>query len=80
MASSTGSFENILKSETEDLQDITEDAVKNLQEMWSQTLKIHKELQEQGNTFLQKSSTVNFLCTNFTLLTCILLLELKKNI
>lgn len=60
LASSTGSFENILKSETEDLQDITEDAVKNLQEMWSQTLKIHKELQEQGNTFLQKSSTVNF--------------------
>ena len=59
LASSTGSLENILKSETEDLQDITEDAVKRLQGMWSQTLQIHKELQEQGNTFLQKTSTVS---------------------
>uniref|UniRef100_A0A0L8G5K6 Ig-like domain-containing protein n=1 Tax=Octopus bimaculoides TaxID=37653 RepID=A0A0L8G5K6_OCTBM len=58
LAASSGIFENILKSETEDLQDITEDAVKNLQEMWSQTIKIHNDLQEKGSGFLQKTSQV----------------------
>jgi hypothetical protein len=51
-------LEHIIKSETENLQDLTEDAVRHTEEMWTKVTETFNQLQDRGQDFLQSSSTV----------------------
>lgn len=51
-------LEHIIKSETENLQDLTEDAVRHTEEMWTKVTETYNQLQDRGQDFLQSSSTV----------------------
>ncbi|ESO86305.1 hypothetical protein LOTGIDRAFT_167354 [Lottia gigantea] len=52
-------LEHIMRSETEDLQDLTETAVSQMQELFSKTANIHSQFEEKGKTFLNNSSTLS---------------------
>ena len=51
-------LEHIIKSETENLQDLTEDAVRHTEELWSKVTETYNQMQDRGQEFLQTSSTV----------------------
>ena len=51
-------LEHIVRSETEDLQDLTDDAVLHTQEMYNKAHQTFSEFDEKGKTFLQNSATV----------------------
>ena len=49
-----------MRSETEDLQDLTDTALQQVQSMYSQTEQLFAEFSTKGKLFLQNSSTVRF--------------------
>lgn len=51
-------LEHIIKSETENLQDLTEDAVRHTEELWTKVTDTYNQLRDRGQDFLQSSSTV----------------------
>ena len=53
------SLEHILKSETENLQDLTDTAVLQTEELWSQVESTFRDLEDKGREFLKNSSTVS---------------------
>ena len=52
------SLEHILRSETENLQDLTDSAVQQTEELWSEVESTFKDLEDKGREFLKHSSTV----------------------
>lgn len=52
------SLEHILKSETENLQDLTDAAVQQTEELWSQVESSFHDLDDKGREFLKNSSTI----------------------
>lgn len=59
------SLEHILKSETENLQDLTDAAVQQTEELWSQVESSFHDLDDKGREFLRNSSTVSGLHSLF---------------
>ncbi|CAL1540818.1 unnamed protein product, partial [Lymnaea stagnalis] len=58
LSSNLDALEHIVRSETEDLQEITDTAVQNLREMFSNTRHIFDDLNLKGNEFLQNASMI----------------------
>lgn len=52
-------LDHILKSETENLQELTDTAVKHTESMWEKTSRSHTELEEKGKAFLNNTSMVS---------------------
>ena len=59
------SLEHILKSETENLQDLTDSAVQQTEELWSQVESSFRDLDDKSREFLKNSSTVSSSCRMF---------------
>ena len=58
-------LQHIVRSETEDLQDLTDTALQQVQAMYSQAEQLFAEFSAKGKLFLQNSSTVGFCdCTS----------------
>lgn len=60
-------LEHIIKSETENLQDLTEDAVRHTEELWTKVTDTYNQLCDRGQDFLQSSSTVRSLPKAFAM-------------
>ncbi|BFZ21917.1 hypothetical protein BsWGS_24956 [Bradybaena similaris] len=56
LSSNLDGLEHIVRSETEDLQEITDTAVQNLRDMFSNTRHIFDDLNLKGNEFLQNAN------------------------
>ncbi|CAG5126015.1 unnamed protein product [Candidula unifasciata] len=58
LSSNLDGLEHIVRSETEDLQEITDTAVQNLRDMFSNTRHIFDDLNLKGNEFLQNANII----------------------
>ncbi|XP_076451161.1 coiled-coil domain-containing protein 141-like [Babylonia areolata] len=59
LSSSLDGLQHIVRSETEDLQDLTDTALQQVQSMYSQTEQLFAEFTAKGKLFLQNSSTIS---------------------
>ncbi|XP_025104045.1 coiled-coil domain-containing protein 141-like isoform X3 [Pomacea canaliculata] len=58
LSTSLDSLQHIIRSETEDLQDLTDTALQQVQTMYTQTEQLFAEFNAKGKLFLQNSSTI----------------------
>jgi len=55
------SLEHTLRSDTENLQDLTDTAVQQTEQLWSEVETTFRDLDDKGREFLQNSSIVSLL-------------------
>ena len=53
------SLEETLRSDSENLQDLTDIAVQQTEELWSKVESTYNDLEDKGREFLKNSSTVS---------------------